>query len=200
MGDDIIRFGLVLTMSLAVGTFVLFMIPIFLRNYRKASMVGREAGGELDELRAEVDELRGLAPRMAELEERLDFAERLLSNRAASEQLREASADDAAEPSDSRSASSWYSAPRPCLHPDPGRDADVQWPGAVGRRQPIEEVNILRGEVESCADCLRGSPSSRNDWTSRRECLPSSARPSARRAGGTIECCRHTGAAGAPES
>ena len=76
-------------MLLAVGTFVLFMIPIFLRNYRKASMVGRETGGELDELRAEVDELRGLAPRMAELEERLDFAERLLSNRAASEQLRD---------------------------------------------------------------------------------------------------------------
>lgn len=89
MGDDIIRFGLVLTMLLAVGTFVLFMIPIFLRNYRKASMVGRETGGEIEALRAEVDELRGLAPRMAELEERVDFAERLLSNRAASEQLRD---------------------------------------------------------------------------------------------------------------
>jgi len=89
VGDDIIRFGLVLTMLLAVGTFVLFMIPIFLRNYRKASMVGRETGGEIEELRAEVDELRGLAPRMAELEERVDFAERLLSNRAASEQLRD---------------------------------------------------------------------------------------------------------------
>jgi len=89
VGDDIIRFGLVLTMLLAVGTFVLFMIPIFLRNYRKASMVGRETGGEIEALRAEVDELRGLAPRMAELEERVDFAERLLSNRAASEQLRD---------------------------------------------------------------------------------------------------------------
>jgi len=76
-------------MLLAVGTFVLFMIPIFLRNYRKASMVGRETGGEIEALRAEVDELRGLAPRMAELEERVDFAERLLSNRAASEQLRD---------------------------------------------------------------------------------------------------------------
>jgi len=89
VGDDIIRFGLVLTMLLAEGTFVLFMIPIFLRNYRKASMVGRETGGEIEALRAEVDELRGLAPRMAELEERVDFAERLLSNRAASEQLRD---------------------------------------------------------------------------------------------------------------
>ena len=90
MGDDIIRFGLVLTMLLAVGTFVLFMIPIFLRNYRKAKLVGTEEAGDLDELRAEVDELRGLAPRMAELEERLDFAERLLAaNRPAAEQLRD---------------------------------------------------------------------------------------------------------------
>ena len=73
MRDDIIRFGLVLTMLLAVGTFVLFMIPIFLRNYRKASMVGREAGG-LDPCGVR------LARRDGELEERLDFAERLLSN------------------------------------------------------------------------------------------------------------------------
>ena len=78
--DDVIKFGLVLTMLLSVGTFVLFMIPIFVRNYRKANMVGREATGELDELRAEVDALRSLAPRMAELEERLDFAERLLTS------------------------------------------------------------------------------------------------------------------------
>jgi hypothetical protein len=88
--DDIIKFGFVVAMLLAVGTFVMFMVPIFLRNYRKASMVGRETVGDLDELRAEIDELRGLAPRMAELEERLDFAERLLTaNRSAAEQLRD---------------------------------------------------------------------------------------------------------------
>ena len=88
--DDVIKIGFMVAMLLAVGTFVMFMVPIFLRNYRKANMVGREAAGDLDELRAEVDELRGLAPRMAELEERLDFAERLLAtNRPAAEQLRD---------------------------------------------------------------------------------------------------------------
>jgi hypothetical protein len=81
--DDIIKFGLVVAMLLAVGTFTLFMIPLFMRNYRKATMVGREPSGDLDALRAEVDDLRSLAPRMAELEERLDFAERLLAQRDA---------------------------------------------------------------------------------------------------------------------
>ena len=88
--DDIIKFGFVVAMLLAVGTFTLFMIPIFLRNYRKANLVGREPYGDIDALRAELDELRSLAPRMSELEERLDFAERLLaSNRSATEQLRD---------------------------------------------------------------------------------------------------------------
>lgn len=88
--DNVIKFGLVVAMLLAVGTFTLFMIPVFLRNYRKADMVGRETGGDLEVLRAEVEELRALAPRMAELEERLDFAERLLAtNRPATEQLRD---------------------------------------------------------------------------------------------------------------
>jgi hypothetical protein len=46
--DDVIKIGFVVTMLLAVGTFVMLMVPIFLRNYRKASMVGREAAGDLD--------------------------------------------------------------------------------------------------------------------------------------------------------
>jgi hypothetical protein len=85
--DDVIKFGLVVAIMLSVGTFVMFMIPVFMTNYRKANMVGRESGGDVDALRAEVEELRALAPRMAELEERLDFAERMLSNRSASGQL-----------------------------------------------------------------------------------------------------------------
>ena len=91
--DDIVKFGLVVAMLLAVGTFTLFMIPIFLRNYRKANLVGLEPSGDIDALRAEVDELRGLAPRLAELEERLDFAERLLAmNRPEPGQLRDGQA------------------------------------------------------------------------------------------------------------
>ena len=49
------------------------------RNFRKAQLEGRESSGELEALRAEIDELRNLPPRMAELEERLDFAERMLT-------------------------------------------------------------------------------------------------------------------------
>lgn len=79
--DDVIKFGLVVAILLAVGTFVMFMVPIAMRNYRKASLIGREPNGDVDALRAEVDELRSLAPRMAELEERVDFAERLLQSR-----------------------------------------------------------------------------------------------------------------------
>lgn len=38
-----------------------------------------EALAELEALRAEVDELRAIAPRLLELEERVDFTERLLA-------------------------------------------------------------------------------------------------------------------------
>lgn len=88
--DDAIRFGLVLTMVLAVGTFFVIMIPLFRRNYRKAGMVGHETIGEGDELntlRAEVEALRELPPRIAELEERLDFAERMLTQQREAERL-----------------------------------------------------------------------------------------------------------------
>ena len=90
--DDIVKLAFITSMLLAVGTFVMFMVPIALRNFRKANMVGRESSEELEAMRAELDQLRELPPRMAELEERLDFAERLLSaNRAAGEQLRDGS-------------------------------------------------------------------------------------------------------------
>jgi hypothetical protein len=77
--DDVVKIGLMITMLLAAGTFLMFMVPIALRNFRKANQVGSESSGELDAMRAEIDELRNLPPRMAELEERLDFAERMLT-------------------------------------------------------------------------------------------------------------------------
>jgi len=77
--DDVIKIAVVTTMLLVAGTFVMFMVPIALRNFRKAQLEGRESSGELEALRAEIDELRNLPPRMAELEERLDFAERMLT-------------------------------------------------------------------------------------------------------------------------
>ena len=84
--EDVIKFGLVISMVLA-GTFLMFMVPIAMRNFRKANLVGREGADELDALRAEIDDLRNLPPRMAELEERLDFAERMLTQQRESARL-----------------------------------------------------------------------------------------------------------------
>jgi hypothetical protein len=81
--ENVVKFGVVVAILLAVGTFVMFMVPLALANFRKANQVGREPSGDLQSLRSEVDELRSLTPRMAELEERLDFAERLLAQRDA---------------------------------------------------------------------------------------------------------------------
>ena len=77
--DDVVKIGLMISMLLAACTFVMFMVPVGLRNFRKANMVGRERSEDLDALRAEIDDLRGLQPRIAELEERLDFTERMLT-------------------------------------------------------------------------------------------------------------------------
>ena len=77
--EDVFKFGLVAAILLAVGTFLMFMVPVALANFRKANRVGREPSSDLDSLRSELDELRSLPPRMAELEERLDFAERMLT-------------------------------------------------------------------------------------------------------------------------
>ena len=79
--EDVFKFGLVAAILRAVGTFLMFMVPVALANFRRANRVGREPSGDLDSLRAELDDLRSLTPRMAELEERLDFAERLLAQR-----------------------------------------------------------------------------------------------------------------------
>ena len=86
--EDVIKFGLVISMVLAVGTFLMFMVPIAMRNFRKgATWSEREGADELDALRAEIDDLRNLPPRMAELEERLDFAERMLTQQRESARL-----------------------------------------------------------------------------------------------------------------
>lgn len=77
--DDVIKVGLMLSILLGGVTFLMFIVPVAVRNFRKANTVGKEGVGELDALRAEIDDLRALQPRMAELEERLDFAERMLT-------------------------------------------------------------------------------------------------------------------------
>jgi len=69
-----------------MATGALFMLGVYKLGVRWLDLKARrEAMGppeDLRELQREVDELRMLAPRVAELEERLDFAERLLARGA----------------------------------------------------------------------------------------------------------------------
>lgn len=83
MGDFLSFLG-VMAGVIGVPMFTIFFIPPVAK-----ALARRIEGGagpddatvaELDALRSEVDELRRLAPRLMELEERLDFAERLLAN------------------------------------------------------------------------------------------------------------------------
>lgn len=87
--DNLLKFVVVMLTIIGVPAFLMFMSPIARGLGRR--LEGQSAGREeLDALQAEVNELRelrGLPDRVAELEERLDFAERLLSRREGSEQL-----------------------------------------------------------------------------------------------------------------
>ena len=88
--EDVVKIGVVAAILLGAGASLMYMIPVFIRNYRQATRDSGPGEKEVEALRAEVDELRHLAPRMAEMEERLDFAERLLTSRNAGEPQREA--------------------------------------------------------------------------------------------------------------
>jgi hypothetical protein len=77
--EDVLKVGLFVIMMLGAASFFMFTVPVALRRYRQAERDTAPEGGDLEALRAEVDDLRALSPRMAELEERLDFAERLLT-------------------------------------------------------------------------------------------------------------------------
>jgi Tfp pilus assembly protein PilO len=76
--------GILKVMVVMLAVIGLPMAMIYVVGPLMQSLGQRLAGdaadpGELDALRAEVEALRDLQPRMAELEERLDFAERLLA-------------------------------------------------------------------------------------------------------------------------
>ena len=86
--EDVFKAGLAMAMVVSLATFVAFMVPRAIRAYRMAVRDTTPPGGEeLETLRSEVDELRALPSRLAELEERLDFAERLLAQRGDSPRL-----------------------------------------------------------------------------------------------------------------
>jgi hypothetical protein len=95
--EEILR--LVGVMSAVVGVPMMFIFAVpplakaFARKLEGDRASGDETLAELETLRAEVEELRELAPRLLELEERVDFTERLLARQAEPEQLAPARTD-----------------------------------------------------------------------------------------------------------
>ena len=81
--DDIVR--LIAVMSSVVGVPMLFIFGVpplakaFARRIEGKLPADEAMAAELDALRAEVEAMRELPGRLVELEERVDFAERLLA-------------------------------------------------------------------------------------------------------------------------
>jgi hypothetical protein len=82
--DGMLKFGLfmlIVTGIPALGAAIVTLAKGYARRFEGT------APAEVDALRAEVAELRGLPERVQELEERLDFAERMLAQRREADRL-----------------------------------------------------------------------------------------------------------------
>jgi hypothetical protein len=84
---DALRFGLGIIVALAAPALAFILIRAAMRMANRADRSNGASSAAVNGLRAEVDDLRGLPPRMAELEERLDFAERMLTQQREAERL-----------------------------------------------------------------------------------------------------------------
>ncbi len=82
---ELVEFLVVMAGAIGVPMVAVFAVPpiakAFARRIERGGAPDGAALAELDALRAEVESLRELAPRLVELEERVDFAERLLAQR-----------------------------------------------------------------------------------------------------------------------
>ena len=80
--DDVLKlFFVMLTIMGLPIALIYFVVPLakaFTRRIEGKSLDG-DVLAELDQLRLELAELRGLPERLAEVEERVDFTERLLA-------------------------------------------------------------------------------------------------------------------------
>lgn len=75
----------VLAGVLGVPMLVIYLVPVVAKAVARRLQKPSTSPNEVAALRAEVEELRGLASRVSEQEERLDFAERVLSRPRESE-------------------------------------------------------------------------------------------------------------------
>jgi hypothetical protein len=80
--DGVLKVAGVMLTMLGVPMLMIYLVAPVLQSLGRR-WAGTPDGGEseLEALKAEVEALRELHPRIAELEERLDFAERLLARR-----------------------------------------------------------------------------------------------------------------------
>ena len=85
---DVLRFGLGIIVALGAPALAFILIRAAMRMASGPDRSDGASSEELNALRAEVDGLRDLPPRIAELEERLDFAERMLTQQREAERLR----------------------------------------------------------------------------------------------------------------
>lgn len=88
---DFLGFVGVMATVIGLPMFMIFAVPpiakAFARRVEGRAVPSDETLAELDALREELADLRALAPRLAELEERVDFAERLLARPTADSAL-----------------------------------------------------------------------------------------------------------------
>jgi hypothetical protein len=84
---DVLRFGLGIIVALGAPALAFILIRAAMRMASGPDRSDGASSEELNALRAEVDGLRDLPPRIAELEERLDFAERMHAREREAERL-----------------------------------------------------------------------------------------------------------------
>lgn len=84
---DAIRFALGIVVALAAPALAFIAIRAAMRMFGGDDRPSTSADAEVNALRAEINELRDLAPHVAELEERLDFTERMLTRQREAERL-----------------------------------------------------------------------------------------------------------------
>ena len=84
---DALRFALGIVVALAAPALAFIVIRAAMRMFSGSDQRDSATGADVNALRAEVDELRDLPPRVAELEERLDYAERMLTQQREGERL-----------------------------------------------------------------------------------------------------------------
>jgi Tfp pilus assembly protein PilO len=90
--EGIAKVTIILFMVIGVPMLSIFVLPPIAKAFARrlegrSGRLDEETAAELADLQARVGEIDNLQTRMAELEERLEFAERLLATRREADQL-----------------------------------------------------------------------------------------------------------------